>query len=148
MIMRIKELRVAAGMTQGELAAGMGVNQNTISQWEHEVVLPRTRQLPELARLLGVNFNELFANADTEAGYGEERRHRDPQGHPQPGPVDTGALKRGIIREGERSRKKGKKVYKMMFDPTMNDVFQKPIKHPGAAGGSKKTDHAYPEVWH
>lgn len=72
MIMRIKELRVAAGMTQGELAAGMGVNQNTISQWEHEVVLPRTRQLPELARLLGVNFNELFANADTEAGYGEE----------------------------------------------------------------------------
>lgn len=58
-------------------------------------------------------------------------------------PVDTGALKRGIIREGERSRKKGKKVYKMMFDPTMNDVFQKPIKHPGAAGGSKKTDHAY-----
>lgn len=67
MIMRIKELRVAAGMTQGELAAGMGVNQNTISQWEHEVVLPRTRQLPELARLLGVSFNELFAETATEA---------------------------------------------------------------------------------
>lgn len=50
-------------------------------------------------------------------------------------PVDTGDLKRGIIRKGERSRKKGKKVYDMMFDPAMNDVFQKPIKNPGAAGG-------------
>lgn len=50
-------------------------------------------------------------------------------------PVDSGDLKRGIIREGERSRKKGKKVYDMMFDPAMNDVFQKPIKNPGAAGG-------------
>lgn len=67
MIMRIKELRVAAGITQGELAIGMSVNQNTISQWEHEVVLPRTRQLPDLARLLGVSINELFAEADTEA---------------------------------------------------------------------------------
>lgn len=58
-------------------------------------------------------------------------------------PVDTGALKRGIIREGERSRKKGKKVYKLMFDPGKNDVFQKPIKNPGAAGGNEEEDHAY-----
>lgn len=50
-------------------------------------------------------------------------------------PVDTGDLKRGIVRKGERSRKKGKKVYDLMFDPGMNDVFQKPIKNPGEAGG-------------
>lgn len=50
-------------------------------------------------------------------------------------PVDTGALKKGIIRKGERSRTKGKKVYDLMFDPSMNDVFQKPIKNPGEAGG-------------
>lgn len=50
-------------------------------------------------------------------------------------PVDTGALKRGIIRTGERSRTRGKKIYDMMFDPAMNDVFQKPIKNPGEAGG-------------
>lgn len=56
-------------------------------------------------------------------------------------PVDTGALKRGIVRKGERSRTKGKKVYDLIFDPSMNDVFQKPIKNPGAAGG--KSDHAY-----
>lgn len=56
-------------------------------------------------------------------------------------PVDTGALKRGIIRKGERSRTKGKKVYDLMFDPGMNDTFQKPIKQPGAAGG--KSSHGY-----
>ena len=56
-------------------------------------------------------------------------------------PVDTGALKRGIVRKGERSRVKGKKVYDLMFDPGMNDVFQKPIKNPGEAGG--KSDHGY-----
>lgn len=56
-------------------------------------------------------------------------------------PEDTGALKRGIIRKGERSRIKGKKVYDLMFDPGMNDIFQKPIKNPGAAGG--KSPHGY-----
>lgn len=56
-------------------------------------------------------------------------------------PEDTGALKRGIIRNGERSRIKGKKVYDLMFDPGMNDIFQKPIKNPGEAGG--KSPHGY-----
>ena len=56
-------------------------------------------------------------------------------------PVATGAMKRGIVRKGERSRTKGKKVYDLMFDPGMNDVFQKPIKDPGAAGG--KSPHGY-----
>lgn len=50
-------------------------------------------------------------------------------------PVATGALKRGIIRSGEHSRTKGKKVYDLMFSSSMNDVFQKPIKNPGEAGG-------------
>lgn len=61
-------------------------------------------------------------------------------------PEDTGALKRGIIRNGERSRIKGKKVYDLMFDPRMNDVFRKEIpapgtKHPGAR--RSEWDYAY-----
>ena len=54
---------------------------------------------------------------------------------------ETGMLRRGIIRVGERSRVKGKKVYDLMFNPSMNDVFQKPIKNPGEAGG--KNPKAY-----
>lgn len=56
-------------------------------------------------------------------------------------PVDTGTLKRGIVSKGERSRTKGKKVYEVRFDPALNDVFQKPIIHPGEAGG--KNPKAY-----
>lgn len=52
-------------------------------------------------------------------------------------PVATGALKKGLIRRSEHPGKKtsGKKVNDLMFDPGMNDVFQKPIKNPGEAGG-------------
>lgn len=40
-------------------------------------------------------------------------------------PVLTGALKRGMKLKGEKSRNKGKKVYQIIFDPAMNDIFQK-----------------------
>lgn len=59
---------------------------------------------------------------------------------------ETGQLKRGIIRVGERSRVKGKKVYDLMFDPAKNDIFQKPIPAPGTKHpGRRKTNykHAY-----
>jgi HK97 gp10 family phage protein len=40
-------------------------------------------------------------------------------------PEDTGALKKGIILKPEKSKYRGKKVYKVVFDPAMNDIFQK-----------------------
>lgn len=43
-------------------------------------------------------------------------------------PYDTGALKKGIKLKGERARVKGKKVYRIVFDSAMNDVFQKKSK--------------------
>ena len=58
--MRIKKLRVAAGMLQTELAARAGVSQSTIAGWETETYLPRTRDLPRLAHVLGVRIEELF----------------------------------------------------------------------------------------
>lgn len=67
MVMRIKELRKAAGMTQGQLATSMGVMQNVVSNWENEVALPRVRQLPELARLLDCSINDLFVSTEAEA---------------------------------------------------------------------------------
>lgn len=38
---------------------------------------------------------------------------------------ETGYLKKGIKLVGERSKHKGKKVYRIAFDSSMNDVFQK-----------------------
>lgn len=40
-------------------------------------------------------------------------------------PYDTGMLKKGIKLAGEKSKVKGKKVYRIVFDSAMNDVFQK-----------------------
>ena len=59
-VMRIKELREAAGLKQTELAASMGVFKTVLSNWESEVALPRARDIPYLARALGVTIDELF----------------------------------------------------------------------------------------
>lgn len=59
-VMRIRELRKQAGFTQATLAEAMGVTQTIASDWENEVYLPRTRQLPDLAKLFGVTINDLF----------------------------------------------------------------------------------------
>jgi hypothetical protein len=40
-------------------------------------------------------------------------------------PYDTGQLKKGIVLKGEKAKEKGKKVYQIVFDPKMNDIFQK-----------------------
>lgn len=60
MLMKIKILRKAAGLSQRQLADGMGVAQNTVSFWETEQSLPSARQLPRLAQLLNCTIGELF----------------------------------------------------------------------------------------
>lgn len=67
MIMRIKELRLERGMDQVNFAARMGVSQSTVSEWERELYLPKARQLPLLARVLGCSIDELFAPDETDA---------------------------------------------------------------------------------
>ncbi len=60
MVMRIKELREAAELQQRQIAESMGVLQTAVSNWETEVALPRARQLPRLARVLGCSIGDLF----------------------------------------------------------------------------------------
>ena len=60
MVMRIKELREAANLQQKQVAAYMGVFQSAVSNWETEVALPKARELPRLARILGCSIDELF----------------------------------------------------------------------------------------
>lgn len=59
-IMQIKTLRESAGLSQPQLAAAMGVAQSAVSNWETETYLPRVRQLPLLAGVLGCEYNDLF----------------------------------------------------------------------------------------
>lgn len=66
MIMRIRVLRQAAGMSQNELAQYMGLARTCVTQWENEVALPRARELPQLAEVLGCTIDELFENPNEE----------------------------------------------------------------------------------
>lgn len=58
--MRIRELRKEAGLTQVALGVQVGVTQSIVSDWENEVYLPKARDLPALARVLGCEISELF----------------------------------------------------------------------------------------
>lgn len=60
MVMRIRELREAANLQQEQVAAHMGVLQTAVSNWETEVALPKARELPRLARVLGCSIDDLF----------------------------------------------------------------------------------------
>lgn len=53
----------------------------------------------------------------------------------------TGQLAKGFRKSKEKSQNPGKAVYQYAMDNRKNDIFQKPIQHPGALGG--KRDHAY-----
>lgn len=62
MFMRIRELRTAANMTQSDFAERVGVTQGIVSNWETETFLPKTRDLPLLARTLCCSIGDLFAD--------------------------------------------------------------------------------------
>lgn len=49
-------------------------------------------------------------------------------------PFLTGSLEEGIILKAEKTTKKGKKVYQVTFDSSMNDVFQKKNKEGKVTG--------------
>ena len=68
MVMRIKKLREKAGLQQKQLAERMGVLTTAVSNWESEVALPRARQLPLLAQVLGCSIDELYEPASEAAG--------------------------------------------------------------------------------
>jgi len=63
--MRIRELRLAAGMTLQELASIMGVKYPSVQAWETGKTSPTANKLPKLAAVLGCEINDL---------YGEEQR--------------------------------------------------------------------------
>jgi uncharacterized protein YabN with tetrapyrrole methylase and pyrophosphatase domain len=49
-------------------------------------------------------------------------------------PVETGELKSGMKLIGEKSKSKGKKVYRIVFDRAKNNVFQKKNKEGKVTG--------------
>lgn len=57
---RIKAARVAAGMTQADLAAAVGVSRSAVAQWETERAGQVNANLARIAEVLGVSAQHLL----------------------------------------------------------------------------------------
>lgn len=64
---RLAGLRKAAGFTQVELAAELGISQRMVAYYESPAATPPANLLPQIAAALGVSIDELF-------GVGTRRR--------------------------------------------------------------------------
>lgn len=65
--MRLKELRVAKGLSQRELSKILGVAPNTLSQWERRLRSPDPETLKSLANYFAVTIDYLLNyDADPE----------------------------------------------------------------------------------
>ena len=70
--MRLKELRLKAGLTQDEVAKKMNVDQSAVHLWETGKIRIARKHHENLARLYGVTVSELFTGGDEHAESGSE----------------------------------------------------------------------------
>ena len=57
---KLKELRVAHGMTQESVADRLGVSSQTVSKWERGLLSPDIALLPKIALLFKCSIDSLF----------------------------------------------------------------------------------------
>lgn len=65
---RLREARIAAGMTQEQLGFALGITKSSVSAWENGRETPSFRMLPKLRHHLGRPLDELICGvtlADT-----------------------------------------------------------------------------------
>lgn len=62
--MLIKELRIAAGLSQADVVRAMNVDSAAVCRWESGQAMPRADKLPALADLLGCTIDALYGRAD------------------------------------------------------------------------------------
>jgi transcriptional regulator with XRE-family HTH domain len=64
----LKSLRVAAGLSQRELARVLGVHHSNVGFWERTGTPPRSDLLPPIARALGVSVDALLGGSGKRSG--------------------------------------------------------------------------------
>lgn len=60
--MRIRQLRLAAGFTQEQLAKKMNIDQSTVSYWESNKTKPARKIQKKLAKVLGCTVDDLLSS--------------------------------------------------------------------------------------
>lgn len=64
---RLREARIASGLTQEQLGFALGVTKSSVSAWENGRETPGFRLLPELRRTLQRSLDELICGIDLQA---------------------------------------------------------------------------------
>lgn len=62
---RIKRLRIASDLTQGQLGELIGISGTAVGRWEAGEFLPKGRYLAKLARALGIDVAALLGETPT-----------------------------------------------------------------------------------
>lgn len=68
----LKKRRLAAGLSQKDLAERLGIVQSAISAWESGEKMPRASQLPALAFALRCTIDDLYREEDAPDGQGQQ----------------------------------------------------------------------------
>ena len=59
-MLKIRELRKAAKLTQTDVAKATGVTQPAVVAWEKQQAQPRSRKIPIIAKALGCEIADLY----------------------------------------------------------------------------------------
>lgn len=62
----LKSRRLAAGLSQRQLAELMQVTQGAIANWETGAAYPRASQLPALAKALQCSIDDLYTESEED----------------------------------------------------------------------------------
>lgn len=92
---RIRQIRLAAGLRQWELARLLGTTQSAVHKYEHGVV-PEPRRLVELARVGGTSIEWVLTGRHWENGSEEQER-------PTPELLETACIFRQISEDGRET---------------------------------------------
>lgn len=65
-IFRIGVILAEKGMTNGEFAKAMGVNEGTVSEWINNKVYPHPSKYKKIAAVLNVNMQEILLKTETK----------------------------------------------------------------------------------
>lgn len=65
--MKVRELRLAANLSQQAVADQLGVDRTTVTCWENGTSMPRADLLPKLADLLKCTIDALFGRDQNTA---------------------------------------------------------------------------------
>lgn len=73
---KIKQLRIAKGLTQKQLADKLFVTPQAVSRWEQNEVEPSVSALSELATIFDVSLDELIAGKEAKKKRSGRREDR------------------------------------------------------------------------